>query len=398
MDKAKITEIEEHTSSENGLLTTNNINNEEKSYLQSIWELFEKYSPERDQDDKSESTGQYSNLKRQRYGHPFWMRLLLTYPYVLLIIFILSFFWDFPNYHFHLAGFNYKLDGIIRIISVSGLIGYGTNWLAITMLFRPLKKRPILGQGLIPSQKPRIAYRLAEAVSRDLINPEIIKEKISDTDIITTYRKKSLHYLQNIVENDDFRDELKQLIIWYIRDRMNDNDFRQSLADGIINQLDSAVEENSFEKLALKAYRLLRGREAERMIDEALRKIPDQLVDEMYRIDDVLDQLPETIEYHSDNIESLVTQLIFTMINELDVRELIEENILKLDESQLEMLIKGTTNEQLQYIQYLGAVLGTIGGLVIWAPILSVIVFSILTISILFADSMLYRMKQVKES
>ena len=393
MDKDRTIEIEDQSSGVNGVQTTDNEDNEEKSYLQSIWELFVKYGPESDHDDKSGSNGQNSNLNRQRYGHPFWMKLLLTYPYILIAFFIFSFFWDFPNYHFILAGFNYKLDGIIRIIAVSGLIGYGTNWLAITMLFRPLKKRPVLGQGLIPSQKPRIAYRLAEAVSRDLINPEIIKEKISDTDIITTYRKKSLHYLQKIVENDDFRDELKQLIIWYIRDRMNDDDFRQSLADGIINQLDSAVEENSFEKLALKAYRLIRGREAEKMIDEALRKIPDQLVDEMYRIDDVLDQLPETIEYHSDNIESLVTQLIFTMINELDVRELIEENILKLDESRLEMLIKGTTNEQLQYIQYLGAVLGTIGGLVIWAPILSVIVFSTITIALISADSILYNMK-----
>ena len=175
---------------------------------------------------------------------------------------------------------------------------------------------------------------------------------------------------------------------------MNDDEFRQTLTDSIVKQLDAAFEENSLEKLALRAYRFVRGREIEKMIDEGLKNVPDQLGDEMHRIDDVLDQLPETIEYHSESIESLVTQLIFTMINELDVRELIEENILKLDESRLEMLIKGTTNEQLQYIQYLGAVLGTIGGFVIWAPLLTIIIFSLATAVLVTTDVILHRMQK----
>ncbi|HKJ32358.1 MAG TPA: DUF445 family protein [Balneolales bacterium] len=394
MEKEKIVNIEEQASEEDSNLKTNGVDSEQ-SYLQSFWELFEKYSPTSSEND-TVSSENVRKLARQKFGRSFWMKALLTYPYVLLAFFVYSFFWDFPNYQFFVEGFTFHLDGLIRIITVSGLIGYGTNWLAITMLFRPLKKHPILGQGLIPSQKSRIAFRLAEAVSRDLINPEIIKDKISNAEIITTYRKRSLHYLQNIINNNEFRTELKELIIWYIRDRMNDDEFRQTLTEGIVKQLDTAFEDNSLEKLALKAYRFVKGREIERMIDEGLKKVPDQLDEEMYRIDDVLDQLPDTIEYHSESIESLVTQLIFTMINELDVRELIEENILKLDESRLEMLIKGTTNEQLQYIQYLGAVLGTIGGFVIWAPILTIIIFSLITIVLVSTDTFLYRLQKEK--
>ena len=47
------------------------------------------------------------------------------------------------------------------IISVSGLIGYGTNYIAIRMLFRPVSKRPIWGQGLIPAQRDRIIVTLS---------------------------------------------------------------------------------------------------------------------------------------------------------------------------------------------------------------------------------------------
>ncbi|MEX2573384.1 MAG: DUF445 family protein, partial [Balneolaceae bacterium] len=102
-------------------------------------------------------------------GKPVWLFILSLIPWFLAGLFILSFFWDFHHLNLVLFGFSYSLEGLIRFVSVSGLIGFLTNWLAITMLFRPAKKRPILGHGLIPAHKERIANRLAAAVSEDLI-------------------------------------------------------------------------------------------------------------------------------------------------------------------------------------------------------------------------------------
>ena len=81
---------------------------------------------------------------------------------------------------------------MLKVLTISGLIGFMTNWVAIKMLFRPTYKRPILGQGLIPAQKDRIAYRLARAVSEDLINPEMIKKKIQESQAISRYREKAI--------------------------------------------------------------------------------------------------------------------------------------------------------------------------------------------------------------
>ncbi len=114
--------------------------------------------------------------------------ILSSVPYLLLGLFIFSFFWDFNAFEAELFGKSLIFEGLLRIISVSGLIGFLTNWLAITMLFKPAQKRPILGHGLIPAQKNRIAFRLAQAVSQDLINPEIIKKKINESNIIGRYR------------------------------------------------------------------------------------------------------------------------------------------------------------------------------------------------------------------
>ena len=367
-----------------------NGNSNENNGLRPLWDLIVKYGPAPDSDRKGES-GKRIDPDQQKVNHPYLMGFLLGFPYFLLIVFIFSFFWDFAGYSLTIAGMTFRLDGILRIITVSGLIGFGTNWLAITMLFRPLKKRPLLGQGLIPAQKERIAYRLAQAVSRDLINPELIKAKIDDFDMISKYRRQWLGYIRHVTGNTDFREELKDMILWYVEEQLNNEELREKIAKSLIDQLERGVEHSQFERFALKTYRLIRGREMINIVENSLLSIPEALKEEMQHLDELLDTLPEHLETHSESIESAVTHLIFTLISEIDVHDMIEENILGMDESQLEGLIKGTTNEQLRYIQYLGAVLGTVGGLVIWEPVLSIIFLVAVSSVLVLADSLLHR-------
>jgi uncharacterized membrane protein len=61
------------------------------------------------------------------------------------------------------------------------------------------------------------------------------------------------------------------------------------------------------------------------------------------------------------------------------------------DESKIEALIRTSTNEELRYIQQLGAVIGTIGGLVIWNPVFSMISIAILLLSLYLLDMLLYK-------
>ncbi|MDB9744049.1 DUF445 family protein [Fibrobacterales bacterium] len=61
-------------------------------------------------------------------------------------------------------------------------IGWFTNWLAIKMLTKPLKPISILGfkiQGILPRRKEELAERVSEAVSRDFLKSDDVKELIS---------------------------------------------------------------------------------------------------------------------------------------------------------------------------------------------------------------------------
>ncbi len=323
-----------------------------------------------------------------------WLiKLLFIFPVFLLVGFVTSFFWDFNSVSATIFGYALNFEGLLRILSISGFIGFLTNWIAIKMLFRPTHKRPILGQGLIPAQKERIAFRLARAVSEDLINPEIIKRKIHESQAITKYREKATYYIKAIIDDPDFRADLKELVVGYVDEMVADPEVRTNLAQTVIEQIEGAIEKNSFERVALKAYSFLKGQEMQDLVEDALTKVPSGVEQGLNKLDDFLDDLPDRIEKHSGTIEDVVTSLLYKLINQLDVHALVEDNLRQYDEKRLEILIKNASNDQLQYIQYLGAVLGTLGGFVIWEPVASLSVIAVIILFTLGLDALLIKVK-----
>lgn len=85
---------------------------------------------------------------------------------------------------------------------IGAIIGYVTNWLAIKMLFRPLKEVRVFGikvpftPGLIPKERKRIASSVGKAVSDHLLTPEtIVKSLYSDR--VKVYLEKSIKNKKN---------------------------------------------------------------------------------------------------------------------------------------------------------------------------------------------------------
>lgn len=354
-----------------------------------LWQILVKYSKV-DRLSSSSKPVQQVPPKEQRHSSVL-LTILSIFPYLLLIIFAISFFWDFDGLSVTVFDYTLQFEGLLKIVSVSGLIGFFTNWLAITMLFKPAQKRPLLGHGLIPAQKNRIAFRLAQAVSEDLINPEIIKKKISESNIISYYRAQSARYIKNIIDDPAFREDLKRWVVSYIDEMIADPEIRGAIAQRILRQVEEAIQDKSFEKAALKAYSFVKGQQMQHIIEEALVKIPTSVESGLDKVDNLLDKLPDKIEEHSESIEDIVTSLLYKLINQLNVHKLVEENLRSYDEQHISNIIKNATNEQLRYIQYLGAVLGLIGGFIIWEPLLSIMVLGVIFLTILGLDQLLYQ-------
>lgn len=366
-----------------------------RRFARTLWQIIARHAAVEKLEE--EFTEEREAPPRFEFKSGVWLTLLAAVPYLLVAMFAVSFFWDFEGIGVELYGMDLQFRGLLKILSISGLIGFMTNWLAITMLFKPSRKRPILGYGLIPAQKDRIAWRLSETVAEDLINPEIIKKKIHESKVISRYREQATRYVKGIIDDPAFREDLKDWVVEYVDEMIADPELRAAIAEKILLQIEEALENKAIEKVALKAYSFIRGQEMQEIIEESLTQLPASVESGLDRLDDMLDRLPSTIDKHSDAIENVVTTLLYKLINQLDVKTLVEDNLKQYDEQKLSDIIRNATNEQLRYIQYLGAVLGTVGGFVIWEPLLSIVTLGILTGLLLLADQLLYSLSRPSE-
>jgi uncharacterized membrane protein YheB (UPF0754 family) len=337
-------------------------------------------------DPPPERTGRYAR----------WLPVLRSLPWILGAAFALSFVWDFPGVTLRVAGYTVELENLLRYTTVSGLIGFGTNWLAITMLFRPRDERPLVGQGLVPSQRERVAFRLAQAVSEELINERIIMEKIRESGLTAQYRDVLVAMAGDVVTDDAVRAELKGLLRQVLRDVLSTPAVQNHIADFTAEQLEQNTD--GLPGVAFRTYRLFGEDDFQQRLRAATRRLPESVGPLLDELDPVLDRLPAQLDRHGDAIEEILTALILRLVGALDVERIVFENVRAYDEQQLEMLLRRTTNEQLNYIKYLGAVLGLVGGLIIWAPAPALTVVTTLGLAVYAIDEALFRMRSSREA
>ncbi len=300
--------------------------------------------------------------------------LLRSVPPILVVMFVFSFWWDVPIGDRTYFGITYRFENLLRIIAVSGLIGYLTNWLAITMLFHPRQRRPLLGQGLIPAQRERVILRLAQTVSDELINEDIIKEKIEKSGLLQKYREMAFAATRNLVEDPEFRNELKTFLARYVSEALSSPEVRAQVVTFMEDKI-HLLAGRGVAGFALRGWRFWNEEDFRRRLDEAVQEIPasmDAILDEL---DSALDQLPEKIEARADDIENWSARIVLGFIERLDIYGIVVSNMQKYSEDKLEAVIRNASSEQLRYIKYLGGVLGTFGGLVIWEPFTSLVLF-----------------------
>ena len=78
--------------------------------------------------------------------------------------------------------------------AMGAAIGYATNFVAIRMLFRPLRRKRVLGipipltPGVIPRQRGQLARSIAQVVSRELLTPDAIRAHLQRPDFSARLR------------------------------------------------------------------------------------------------------------------------------------------------------------------------------------------------------------------
>ncbi|MCL1998881.1 MAG: DUF445 family protein [Turicibacter sp.] len=245
---------------------------------------------------------------------------------------------------------------------IGAIIGYSTNYLAIKMLFRPL--RPVyIGKfklpftpGLIPKEQSRLAKKLGEAMGNHVITSDVLAKELfaspllekSAEEVKILVRKhlprgaEFIRYFNVEKLDKDGPDLVKRLINEHVGKFagifLDSEKIYVSIKDGIFEFLS---EESNLSMIADK-------------IDENIDKFIEGIDAENAAI------LPETKQKILLGFEKVAEHVA----KYLDITSIIERRINEFDPLEAETLILSVIKRELNMVMMLGGVLGFIIGLV----------------------------------
>lgn len=249
-------------------------------------------------------------------------------------------------------------------ILLGALIGIGTNWIAIKMLFRPTVRRFGV-QGLIPANRDKIAEQIAEGVAANLLDRETIRKAVHDSNLVQAGLDDFVAGLQRVVRHAEFRADLNELVVGYVSAFVNNDKVRQNVLDVIAGFARRAPHQASgFVKVfaseiggwleaKVHQYRdaILGG--MERQAPAIVEEITDRLAG-------WLETLPTAVEARRTELERFITERVAARAAAFDIAGIVRERLEDYSVEDLEALILSATDEHLTWLQILGWVIGAV--------------------------------------
>jgi len=287
----------------------------------------------------------------------------------------------------------YALDwdfhGLIRSCSVAGMIGFGTNWVAIKMLFWPRESRPVFGHGLIPSQREQLIEKVADEVLEKLINEELISQKIEETRVVTRFSDALIAKLKVVVRDAEFKADLRNMILTYVGDLTAKPEFRERLA----SRAEASLEEfagSAFKGWLVQKLKQVWRRPLIEVLNREIEGLEETLEGALGQVDGVLETLPKALEQRQEQIDHVLTTMLMGIVREVDVREIVLEQLSTVTADELEQGFRQFSDDKLSFITLIGGLLGLVGGTVLVWPLPSIAVLAALGVAMTVTDLVLY--------
>jgi uncharacterized membrane protein YheB (UPF0754 family) len=268
-------------------------------------------------------------------------------------------------------------------------IGFLTNVLAIRMLFRPLKAVRIFGirlpftPGILPRERHRLADSIGRMVERELLTPEILRERFADQKLREKCRKGLTGYIRRLpVLFDRLAEEMYPLAWQGLIDFLYEPDIHVKLEA----QGHTFVDNTIFMLPPLQRFLVTSG-QFDRTLHDKMPEIIDELIQRLEALGNDEGIRKEIVSYASDklfngemfgaseggenSLEDRIIEKLFTILESqagsileaIDVRDMVTRRIDSLDMLRVENIILDVMADQFKWIDVFGALLGFFIGL-----------------------------------
>jgi uncharacterized membrane protein YheB (UPF0754 family) len=293
---------------------------------------------------------------------------------------------------------------------IGAFIGFFTNVLAIRMLFRPLREYRFFGiripftPGILPRGRHRLAESIGGMVERELLTPQVIRERLGRAEVREAVRRQVSLYTEKIPEKFETpgafgtaggggslsgwivsgAEELYPRLVADIVGFLGRDEIRRELESrGQVLLLDAILKLNVFQRFFIQAGqydRTLRERMPE-FVDEFIQNLEELLGKEETReriLSFFLESLKKTGRDLSipgtgkkEKLDLFITGRLLaaadkeadTILNAVNVKDMVTGRIDSLDMLRVEGIILDVMARQLKWIDIFGGILGFLIGL-----------------------------------
>lgn len=285
---------------------------------------------------------------------------------------------------------------VLFSILMGAVIGYGTNTLAVEMLFRPFTPKYIgkwrlpFTPGLIPKEQGRIADSLGELIEKELFSPEAVSEALNTTEAkasvsawldqlfasAATSDRTPRELLIETFGAEEYiqkREDLSAFLCAYLVKKATQAKLGESFARQLSHRTDEKLpflRSGSLEDVYVNTLGKLIDRELEKSLPEIVQNYVYAEAGAFLGT-----PLSVTVKKHEQELPKLKNSLmglihaaILGALPQLlasgEIKRLVVKRINTLEPRELNALLKGLMKKELAAIEWLGALLGGILGAV----------------------------------
>lgn len=287
---------------------------------------------------------------------------------------------------------------------VGAVIGGITNSIAIKMLFRPINPVKIgsftvpFTPGVIPKEKERIAAKIGDVISKELLNEEVLRQWLIKDEVNDEIRKSVKSYLEKTLENNQtLDDKLVQLVgddratfiacevEEFFTDKIYQKLVKMELGKVISEKIFEAYKEGRFSSLLGPMSFFVNDNLVESLVGKMEPFINQFVEDEGEGIirkaveDESLKLLATPVKEYAQKVtayEEVITKVIENcyakiveehlgkILRKLNIAKIVEKRILEYDMLEMEKIILSIMKKELNAIVWFGVLLGALMGLV----------------------------------
>lgn len=295
---------------------------------------------------------------------------------------------------------------------MGGVIGYITNDIAVRMMFRPYTQKRIFGRrvpftpGLIPKERPRLARAIRDVLDQDLLSPQVLEAALLSEDMLARIGEAADNAMQAILREErtprmllegafgpedfaSFETRTRRAVGLFLMEKILDSGIDRTMAGIVVKEARSRVTHSTAgiarlfwddsrsasmeEKLTGEIREMLATYapdQIEGMMDHALHEGLDTPISQL--TGQYADRAGDLRGFLMEQYQRGIRAVLPAALGALDLGAIVEEKLNSLNMAELEGLIMQVMRKELRAIVWLGALLGTVLGLVnTFLPMLS---------------------------